>query len=30
MNSNFKSNTQLANSQILPRNRKERRALAKK
>ena len=30
MNKNFKNNSQLANAQILPRNRKERRALAKR
>ena len=30
MNKNFKNNSQLANYQILPRNRKERRALAKR
>ena len=30
MNKNFKNNSQLANHQILPRNRKERRALAKR
>lgn len=30
MDKNFKNNSQLANAQILPRNRKERRALAKR
>lgn len=30
MNRSFKNNTQFANSQIMPRNRQERRALAKK
>ena len=30
MNKNFKNNSQLANAQILPRNRKERRALARR
>lgn len=30
MDKNFKNNSQLANNQILPRNRKERRALAKR